>query len=178
MSAPTIRLSESHQRLLNVLYNRSDRGTLIAHYRPVMLAADTNRATLIELVDADLATVRRCRDLSTLNLSVTPEDVVVTSVLKLTARGAAWVEDDPRNALLRRVDASPLGRVTLRHAINIIPFGSDIRDLITEGYVSLHCAADRMEVPARLVGRAIRNHLDDYILLPTPKIRRVLGARS
>lgn len=185
--ATTTDLAEPKARFLNSLYDMTQLGAdfdrragYVVFSRAAFRADLPDRGTLYDLVRTGLVLMRRGRDLAELDPAEASEADIINSLLSLTTAGGGWVEDNPRNALLRKVDASPLGQVTLRRALNVIPFGSGIRDLITEGYVSLHTAADHMEVVLR--GRALHSafahHPDAYILLPTPKIRRVLGDRA
>lgn len=170
--------------LLNALFDLSASGRSVVGERFTRLADKANvigREHLYPLADAALIRVT----LTPNGFSITNElrelsdDVLSQCRLHLTTAGCAWVEDNPRNSLLRRVNASPLGRVTLRRAMQHVDGEQAKRELVRQvldaGYVSLHDAVDRMEV--RLGRRGFPfNDPDAFILLPTPKIRRVLGS--
>jgi hypothetical protein len=140
--------------------------------------ADVEYSDLIAPAEAGLIEAIDHGD-NTFEIPGTPEFRVRRHRIRMTARGIGWVEDNPTNALLRKVDARPLGKVTIRRALEVT--GGDtgiIRDVTRDGYVSLHEAESRMEMTLGPNTRQVRNHPDDFILLPTPKIRTVLGPRS
>lgn len=180
--ATATRLTDPSARFLNVLYgmtNASRHGTATDHARfgHAAFRADLpDRETLYALVRSGLVRMRDSLTTADIDPDEASEDRIINSLLSLTPAGIGWVEDNPRNALLRRVDQR-IGRITLRRALEVAD-GQVIRQVLSDEYVSLHTTADRMEVPARFIREALRHFPDDYILLPTPKIRRVLGARS
>ena len=180
-TATATNLGEAHARFLNVMYGLTKHPTDGGHvgfvrFGHAMWRANLpDRETLYGLVRSGLARMRDSLTTADLDPAEASEDRIISSHLSLTAAGIAWVEDNPRNALFRKVNASPLGRVTIRRALEVTGDRAVIRDVLRDGYVSLHTIEDRMEVPARLLGQVVRHFPDDYILLPTPKIRKVLG---
>lgn len=176
-------MNDSRSRLLNVVYNQSDRGNRITFFRSAMLAADADLYNdLVPLVEHGMLTARRQVDLADLSAIGWPDHAVRRCVLKPTLAGTAWVEDDPRNSLLRAINASPLGRVTLRRAANHADTPAAGRKLIHavvhDGYASMHQAESKREVARMglIMSRMKVIDLDAYVLLPTPKIRKVLGS--
>lgn len=180
ITATATDLVEPQARMLNVLFSQTDssrHGTATDHVRFGMLALHADppdRETLYGLIRSGLIRMRDGLTAADIDPSEASEERIINSILSLTPAGTGWVEDNPRNSLLRRVNANPVGRITLTRALQHGD-GQIIRQVLAAGYVSLHTAADRMEVATHLVRRALRFHRDAYILLPTPKIRKVLG---
>jgi hypothetical protein len=181
-TATAVNLAEPQARFLNTLYNlthhRADGGyASFARFALAVWRADLpDRETLHGLVRSGLVRMRDTAGTEDFDPDEASEHRIINSHLGLTPAGRGWVEDNPRNALLHKVDASPLGKVTLRRALEVTDDPRIIRQVVDDGYTSVHDAETLMEV--RLNRYILAVCPNGYILLPTPKIRKVLGPRA
>ena len=180
MIAPSSALIDPQARVLNIL----DRVRSWPTLRNLIDIASATADDLVDLVGHNMIRIRTAGGgdgRETLDTGgVVPVDRLDRYVALMSRQGKRWVDENPTNALLRSVDASPLGRVTLVRALEIVGRGNRpiILAVVEAGYVTVHDAATHMEVGRNAFGGVWRARPESYVLLPTPKIRTVLGDRS
>lgn len=185
MTSMTANLAPAQRRLMNVLY---DTGTSCpgAEARRARKAAQCDHEDIVGLAMADLVEARRNNgDGPLVNIPAARHTLYFGgTLLRLTNLGISWCGRNPLNKLLRALDAAPRGRYDLtgRCASGDCDDDEMIVGIVTDGYATLHFGGDLRETKFQRNGaggtRYEFKHGADYVLIPTPKIRTVLGPKA
>lgn len=167
--------TDPQRRLLNTLVC-SDVPHLGAPVRYVVEKATADYGDLVALEDAEVIEALRF-GAEQIEIAHTPMLQLTRdgNTLRLTNMGIHWVVNSAENKLLRRIDAAPRGRYDLRDASRDCDDDNIIMGVVANGYATLHFKGDQQETQFVGDGRRQFAHGGDYVLIPTVKMRRVLG---
>lgn len=179
MGATTTTYTNTERRLLNVLAadNVPQLGLPV---RQALTAANADHTNVVSLADVELIEAfhqgREHIEFNSVTMFELGRD---GNTLRLTGKGISWVVTDPENKLLRAIDAARSGSYDLRAASRDCDDDALIISVVENGYATLHYKGDLKETKfVRGIGGRLAHqfvHGADYVLIPTTKMRRVLG---
>jgi hypothetical protein len=176
MTSMTANLAPAQRRLMNVLYDHHDARGMNA--RRAKMAASVDHDEVVGLALADLIEAFRGDHRMDVVASGSIALYVGGPIMRLTNHGIRWCSENPLNKLLRAIDAAPRGRYDLRDASHDCDDDAVIVGAWSDGYATLHFKGDGRETKFVGNGREQFAHGGDFVLIPTSKIRTVLGPKA